>query len=162
MGRGWPELGGSKRGRDTGRRPSLHPPCLLAGGDGGERTELRGGGTRGRQMPERSCSLSPAAALPGASPILAAGSRISPGLPDPAPGAAGPPAPAGSPLPRDGAAAAFSGARVKLGQCPRHFDEKEAKGNVYIILTQEGSCTFGGIASFNMKYSYRSFQTGSV
>ena len=94
---------------------SSPPPCR---GDRGERMEMRGGRTRGRQMPAQSWSLFSAAALlcpPGS--FARPGHRLPhlPGHPVPAPGpadapsAAGPAALARSPLPRDGAASSFSG-----------------------------------------------------
>lgn len=121
---GAPELGGSKRGGTPAANTLSPPPCW---GHCEERMEMRGGRTRGRQMPEQSWSLSSAASHlcpPGS--FARPGHRLPhlPGLFVPAPGpadapsAAGPAAPAGSPLPRDGAAS-FSGVRVKLGQFPR-------------------------------------------
>lgn len=70
-------------------------------------------------------SLFSAAAFPGASPVPAIGSLISPGLTVPAPALRMRPVlqdlqpRPGSPLPRDGDASSFSGIRVKLGQSPR-------------------------------------------
>lgn len=104
---GGPELGGSKRGRDTHCQPSL-APSLLGGqrgkdgdarrGDSGERMEMRSGRTRGRQMPEQRRSCSSAAAL-----LCPPGSFVPPDLRPPhlpgLPSPAGAPS-AGDPQPR--------------------------------------------------------------